>query len=192
MEKRQMDKITLILVLFFFSCREAPITEAKNVKRKKQKETELPVKSRSDSTIYNWMILDTADRKNIYEDTVPIFLESFARKNEFPCPDTLTGCAACGHCAYIKLSDDWKYFAFERQETKHYCKINIYRRTKNWIISVDTLYGTTISSQKINGEKIYRLVLLEDYWKDERPMNIEYYRFENGKFHLTDSIIGRW
>ncbi len=194
-----MDKIVaLVLLIFLFACNtdsDNPVMAKKISNKNSNKRKKRDVSNDTGHLkrpLYNWELLDTADRKNIYEDTVPVFLKEFARKNEFPCPDTLTGCAACGHCAYIKLSDDWKYFAFERQETKHYCGIKIYRSAKNRIIPLDTLYGTIISSEKRKGEKVYQLVLLEAYWKDERPMNIEYYRFENGQFHLRDSIIGKW
>lgn len=189
-----MDQRIIIAGLFFlFGCQEQNSSSAELHVEKSPEEKNIIIQdSLPERPLHNWQLLDTANRQNIFEDTVPVFLKEFARKNEFPCPDTVTGCAACGHCAYIQLSDDWSYFAYERQETKHYCTIKIYGKTNSGIVPIDTLYGTVINALPVNGNRIYQLTLLEAYWEDERPMNVEFYQLEKGKFILKDSISSRW
>lgn len=187
------QRVVIACLIFLFGCREKSPTAEQSTSVKLQEEEKVVIQdSLPERPLHNWQLLDTAYRKNIFEDTVPVFLKEFARKNEFPCPDTVAGCAACGYCAYIKLSDDWSYFAYERQETKHYCEIKIYGKTRSGIIPLDTLYGTIINALPMKGSITYQLTLLEAYWEDERPMNVEFYRFEKGIFVLKDSIEGHW
>lgn len=186
-------RVGIFCLIFLFGCRNQNSTSGELNAEVSPEEMNIVIQdSLPERPLHNWQLLDTANRENIFENTTPVFLKEFARKNEFPCPDTVTGCAACGHCAYIQLSDDWSYFAYERQETKHYCTIKIYGKTNSGIIPLDTLYGTVINALPVNGNIIYQLTLLEAYWEDERPMNVEFYRYEKGRYQLKDTIAGKW
>ena len=140
--------------------------------------------------IDNHWVLQQSDRANLWIDQTPTELRSIASTWHLPCPDTLPTCAACGYCAFVKLSADWSYFGYEQAETKHFNQLIIFKQDNGQLRRIDTLYGTVVHAQALT--PVYPIVLQEAYWGDLHPKQLEYHYFEDGHYTLKKTEPVPW
>lgn len=143
-------------------------------------------------SIDNSYVLQNSSRENIWIDKTPAPLKDVSKKLELPCPDTFPTCSVCGYCTFIKLSKDWSYFGFEQIETKNFNNIYIFKRNDTSFHLIDTLYGTVVHAKPRKNSNVYQITLLEAYWGDVRPKNLEIYTFKEDKYFLEKSHKAGW
>lgn len=196
-----MPRFIVSLVLFLILLWNSQCTPSPKPANVPAKPTVVPIQDSLEQAEYdamtdqgyfidNGFVFRTSDRANIWANQTPTALTNIAQIHQLPCPDTLPSCAACGYCSFIKLSDDWTYFAYEQTETKNMNNIFVFKKTQQQIEPVDTLYGKVIHAT--SDAPVYGLDLQEVYWEEWRPKRIERYRFEKGHYVLSETKAVPW
>ncbi len=140
-------------------------------------------------TINDFLYFDTVQPRFIYDDIVPIQLEKYVFDLDLFMFDTTEQMSTY---SFLQLNEDWSYFAYETMETKHYNNIFIYEKDDLSYRCIDTLYGIVISVIPSSVLTLNKLIVLEAYWRDQRPRNIEYYEFNGLKYELVREELGKW
>ena len=140
-------------------------------------------------TINDFLFLDTASFSNIHKNYIPNELNEVVHNLDLFAFDTSEFMVPY---SFIQLAKDWNYFAYEVVETKHYNNIFVYKKIESTYRCIDTLYGNSISVNPTTKSDALDIIVLEAYWRDLRPRNIEYYQFDGFKYELKKVEEGKW